>query len=124
MDIKSVIKQIQPFTSAQRKDVVSKDTKLENQTERDADGRSGERSEPQARRLNDGEVEKVLKAISSLPGFKDNQLQVVEALENDQHIFRILDPQGKVVRRLTERDASRLLKSPDPMKGQIFRKAL
>ena len=124
MDIKSVVKQALPFNSISRKEAVSQELQLEHQTERDADGRSGESAEQQERRLREGEVEKVLKAISELPGFKDNHLKVETTEENGQHIFRILDPKGQVVRRLSELDASRLLHSHDSMKGQIFRRAL
>lgn len=124
MDIKSVIKQVIPFTSVARKDVAQKELQTEYQTERDANGSSGGSYENPGRKLREGEVEKVLQALAALPGFKENNLKAEVKLENGQHIFKIIDPNGNVVRRIVELEASKLLHTQDSIKGQIFNRAL
>jgi uncharacterized FlaG/YvyC family protein len=124
MNIKSVVKQVIPFTSVARKEVAHKELQTENQTERDANGSAGGSYQNPGRKLREGEVVKVLEALAALPGFKDNNLRAEVTFENGQHIFKIIDPTDKVIRRIVELEASKLLHSQDSIKGQIFNRAL
>lgn len=124
MDIKSVVKHVIHDTTVERKEVVSRQLQTEHQTNRDANGQTGGQQDSPGRRLRDGEVEKVIKALSELPGFADNNLTVEVETGGEQIVFRIVDAGGRLVRRLPELEASKLLLSQDSAKGQIFSKAL
>ncbi|MBY0314539.1 MAG: hypothetical protein K2Q26_03405 [Bdellovibrionales bacterium] len=95
--------------------------KSHDTTERDADGREPHSDKP--RKITDEELEKLLKSLREHPGIKANNLTVDVVTENLVQLILIKDPQGNIVRRVTEDQFYTLLNSMDQANGRLLNKA-
>ncbi len=82
----------------------SKGIKSEDTNEREANGQQTFGDSESHRSLTQEEVEKVLEKLKSHEGIVKSGLIVKHTKENDQNIVKIETPDGKIVKRIVERD--------------------
>lgn len=122
MDIKNALNAVLPL-SLRAKDKIEKTIKSDSTTDRDADGRQafgggGDQHPP----MSEEQMKKALDHLRGLQVVKDNNLSVELAeVEGKKFVF-IKEPDGKVVRRISENELWSLQSVRDTAKGQLLRK--
>jgi hypothetical protein len=112
---------ISPIEPRQR---VDGRARAQNAADRDADGRR-EQAEPELKRhLSQQEFDDALQALQSLPGLIANHLSIKVETHEDRRIILILDPDGNVVRRLSEQQLWAAARDKDRQTGRILDKAM
>ena len=97
--------------------------RLQNSSDRDADGRRQEPEPEHKRHLTDVEFEVAIQTLKEHQGIVAHGLNVrVEVLE-DARVIYIEDQAGKVVRRLSEADLWLVTRDKNRPTGQILDKA-
>ena len=93
-------------------------------TDRDADGKR-EQAQPELKRhLSQQEFDEAVKALEEFPGLKANNLEIKVEIHEDHRVLLIVDPQGKVVRRLSESQLWLATRDRDKQTGRILDKAM
>lgn len=95
--------------------------KLQDTTERDADGRR--QQQYKKRKVTPEEVQKIIESLKANPGVVQNQLSVNLEKENEILVIYIKSPDGQIIRRITEDVFYQLVDSADLANGRIFNKA-
>lgn len=102
-----------------REAATSGSVKPESSTDRDGNGRQPD-AEPEKRKLTDAEMQLALDHLRNLPGLKANNLTVEVEIQNEIRIVKILDADGRLVRRIPESDLWELTKDRKKTTGQIL----
>lgn len=115
-----------PIQSIDQKLRVESKVKAESSTDRDANGRreQGEGQGEEKRHLKQQEFDDAIKMLEELPGLKSNQLSIKVEVHDDCRVTLIVDPQGQVVRRLTEHQLWSATRDKDRQTGKILDKAM
>ncbi len=122
MNIKSVSPN--PILSIDPKQKVEGNVRAQSSTDRDADGRR-EKQEPEIKRhLTQQEFDEALKILGDHPGLKANDLVIKVEVQEDHRVILILDPEGKIVRRLSESQLWSATRDKDRQTGRILDKAM
>lgn len=106
MDVKNIARNILPFSlgkssEAKMRESVASETK--SSTDRDANGQQQREEHVPKRGLTEEELQEAIKALEAVPGVKDSGLQFkLVREENGVPFVRVLDRDGKVVRRIAE----------------------
>lgn len=124
MNIKSIGPQIIVPVEQKNRAETTDGVKFQESTERDANGRRQESEEEAKRNLSDEELQEALKKLKELPGVKTHNLQVRLAEEEGVKVVFLEDPQGKIIRRLSEAQLWAAVQHMDKATGQIFDKAM
>lgn len=124
MNIKSLGTQIILPVDPKSRTEGNRDVKPQESTERDADGRQQNPDQELKRHLSDEEILEAMEKLRQLPGVKNNNLRVRLVVEEDMRKILIEDPEGKVVRRLSEAQLWASIQHLDKATGQIFDKAM
>ena len=122
MNIKGV--NLNPILPIDQKARVEGKTRAQSSTDRDANGQRQQAEQEQKRHLNQQEFDDALKALGELPGLKANSLSIKVEVQADCRIILILDPQGQVVRRLSEQQLWTATRDKDRQTGKILDKAM
>ena len=122
MNIKNVAPNpILPLDPKQRTDG---NVRTQAATDRDANGRR-EEAEPETKRhLSQQEFDDAIQALENNPGLKANSLTVKVETKDDCRVILIVDPLGKVVRRLSESQLWSATRDKDRQTGKILDKAM
>lgn len=123
MNIKTInsspLLHIEPKNKVEGGSVRSKET-----ADRDADGRR-QQAEPELKRhLKPEELEEALKILNDHPGMKQNNLSLKVEVKDDCRVITIVDPQGKIIRRLSEAQLWAATRDKDKQTGKILDKAM
>ncbi|MBX3021087.1 MAG: hypothetical protein KF799_05365 [Bdellovibrionales bacterium] len=98
--------------------------RTQNTGDRDGNGRR-EQAEPELKRhLGQQEFDDCIKALGEMPGLKANNLSIKVEVESDVRIVLIIDPTGKIVRRLSEAQLWSATRDKDRQTGKILDKAM
>ena len=113
MDIKSLVRNVIPFTATAQAAAAKRRSQTENAADRDADGRQqqGEGDEKPPAHLSDSEIAEIIAYLEGLPGVKDNNLVARLRDQDGIKVIFVEDSLGKVVRRIPEAEFHVLLKS-------------
>jgi hypothetical protein len=124
MDIRGIAKIFNPFATPSIKRV-EKNIKSDNTHDRDGNGQmpSGNDSE-QRESMSDEQFEQALTNLKKHQVFKDNHLEVVVQNIDSKKIIIIKEPNGKVVRRISESELWSLQNVKDNEKGQLLSKTV
>jgi hypothetical protein len=122
MNIKSVI--TSPILPIDPKNKVEGNVRAHSSTDRDADGRREGKQEELKRHLTQQEFDDALKVLGEHPGLKANDLVIKVEVDGDHRVILILDPQGKIVRRLSESQLWSATRDKDRQTGRILDKAM
>lgn len=122
MDIKGVLPHsiTLPVGSAKNSTSISK-TDADNNKEGNGQSSSGEQ---QKRKLKPEEIQEAVEYLKALPGVLAHNLNVVLENAGDIQIVKILDPTGKVVRRITESELGDLTSQREKKSGHLLNKAM
>ena len=122
MDIKSALNAVIPL-NIRTKDKVDRTIKSDSTTDRDANGQMSQGGgEQQHGPMSDEQLKKALEHLQSLQAVKDHEL-TVELVEVGPRKFVLLkEPDGKVVRRISELELWSLKDVSPTDKGQLLRK--
>lgn len=93
-------------------------------TDRDGDGRGNQKESELKRHLTEAELEEAVKILSESPGLKSNNLSVRVEQKEDCRVIFIEDPDGKIVRRLSESQLWLATRDKDRAVGKILDKAM
>jgi hypothetical protein len=113
-----------PILPVEPKQRVEGNSRTQASTDRDANGRQPPREPELKRHLTDEEFNEALKALAENPGLKANQLTIKVETKDDCRVILILDPQGKIVRRLSESQLWAATRDKDRQTGKILDKAM
>ena len=122
MNIKSLCtSSVIPIDPKQR---VEGNVRTQGSTDRDANGRRDPKEEEQKRHLTQQEFDDALKVLTAHPGLKANDLIIKVEVQDDHRVILIVDPEGKVVRRLSEGQLWSATRDKDRQTGRILDKAM
>ena len=122
MNIKGVnVNNVLPIEPKQR---VEGSTRAKASADRDADGKREQTGEEPKRHLNQQEFDEALKILEDLPGLKANNLTIKVEQHEDHRVILVLDPQGGIVRRLSESQLWLATRDKDRQTGKILDKAM
>jgi len=102
----------------------AKGLKMQESTDRDADGRRQNEEQEPKRHLNEEEFKKALSELEKHPGLVANNLTVKVEVKEDHRVILIQDIKGNVVRRLSESQLWSAIQAFDRKTGSIFDKAM
>lgn len=102
MNIRSVSNPAQVL--GKEKVEASKTIKSEDADEREANGQQPRGDTESHRPLTEEEVQQVMEKLRSHEGIQKNGLLVKHSRENDQNVVWLEAPDGKVIKRIVERD--------------------
>ncbi len=122
MNIKSVVPQ--PVSPIEPKARVKDRVQTEMSTDRDANGRQESGEGELKRNLSDQEFDDAIKVLQDLPGLKSNDLTIHIELKDDCRVVLVLDPEGQIVRRLSESQLWQATRDKDKHTGRILDKAM
>lgn len=122
MNIKTVanipIQQIEP------KRRVDGNAKLQDTTERDANGQQEKSQGELKRHLTQQEFDDAIKALEETPGLRANNLSIKVISREDHRVIEIHDGLGQVVRRLSEAQLWAATRDKDKQTGKFLDKAM
>lgn len=122
MNIKNI--NVAPVLPIDPKQRIEGGVRTQGATDRDADG-SQHRGESELKRhLSQQEFDDALKLLQDNPGLKANNLTIKVELKDDCRVILILDPQGGIVRRLSESQLWASTRDKDRQTGKILDKAM
>lgn len=122
MNIKSLgTSSVIPLDPKQR---VDGNVRTQASADRDANGRRDPKEEEQKRHLTQQEFDDALKVLTAHPGLKANDLIIKVEVQDDHRVILIVDPEGKVVRRLSEGQLWSATRDKDRQTGRILDKAM
>lgn len=122
MNIKTVT--TNPMMPVDPKPKVEGKARAQSSTDRDANGRR-DQPEPEIKRhLSEQEFDEALKVLADHPGLKANDLVIKVEVQEDHRVVLILDPDGKIVRRLSESQLWSATRDKDRQTGRILDKAM
>ncbi|MGE0632669.1 MAG: hypothetical protein AB7O96_09690 [Pseudobdellovibrionaceae bacterium] len=129
MDVKSALNSILPATTRTRDPLKAENRiKSANASDRDANGQEAyqqqkKKDEHPNRPMSEGELEKALAHLKSLPVVTNHGLTVAVSVSGNKKFILISEPSGKVVRRIQESELWSLIQAKAEDKGQLLRKA-
>ncbi len=97
--------------------------RLENNHERDADGKRQQGDAELKRHLSDTEFDECIKILEAIPAIVENQLIIRIETQGDSRVIFIEDLTGQVVRRLSEADLWLVTRDKERPTGRIFDRA-
>jgi hypothetical protein len=122
MNIKSV--NSKPVFPIEPKPRVDGNTRTKESSDRDANGR-GQQGEPELKRhLTQSEFDEAIKALEENPGLKANHLTVRVEVKEDCRVILIVDPNGGIVRRMSETQLWATTRDKDRSTGKFLDKAM
>ncbi|NJL26202.1 MAG: hypothetical protein HC902_14290 [Calothrix sp. SM1_5_4] len=98
--------------------------RAQSSTDRDGDGRREQDQGELKRKLSQQEFDEAIKALENIPGLKANSLGIKVEVKDDCRVVLIVDPYGKVVRRLSESQLWAATRDKDRQTGKILDKAM
>jgi hypothetical protein len=122
MNIKNI--NTAPVLPLDPKPRVEGNVRTQGSTDRDANGRRDNQEQEQKRHLTQQEFDDALKILGEHPGLKANDLVIKVESHEDARVILILDPQGKIVRRLSESQLWSATRDKDRQTGRILDKAM
>lgn len=127
MDIKNSLNSIIPL-QLRAKENVSRAIRSENTTDRDANGQSQyeQNKGQQKETMTDEEFQHAIKKLHELPAVLEHQLTIDITVVNGRKFAILMEPDGKVIRRISEAELWTLpdVTESDPhTKGQLLRKS-
>lgn len=126
MDIKGIIRNAIPFGVSPAKDLKESsrtDAKTDANNDREGNGQAtGE--EQKRRRLTPEELQEAIEYLSGLAGVKDNNLTVKLEASEDVTVVKVVDRDGKVVRRIPESELLILTSNRQRKSGHLLNRAL
>ncbi len=125
MDIKSALNQIIPIQT-RAKSNVEKPLKMDGATERDGNGQQAYQNPNQNKQpMSDQEFDYSVKLLETFPAILDHSLILEVVKQENRRFVLIKEPNGTVLRRVTEDELASLLESQDtdPKKGQLISKS-
>lgn len=122
MNIKTV--NSMPIIPLDPKQRVETNVRPQSSTDRDADGRQQKPEPEQKRHLTQQEFDEALKVLGEHPGLKANDLVIKVEVQEDYRVVLILDPEGKIIRRLSESQLWSATRDKDRQTGRILDKAM
>ena len=124
------LKSVTPSISARESTKVDPKSRVKSEnTSPDRDSQGRQEGQEQARKdfLTDEEEHEVLEKLRKISGIKDNGLFVAVERVGSTSVFKITDPTGKVLRRMTSNEAWTMAKtietSGTSTKGRLLDKA-
>jgi hypothetical protein len=122
MNIKNV--SATPILPLDPKNRVEGNARTKGSADRDADGKREQKERELKRHLTQQEFDDCLKALEELPGLKANNLTIKVETQEDHRVILIVDPSGKIVRRLSEAQLWSSTRDRDKQTGRILDKAM
>lgn len=113
-----------PILPVDPKQRVEGNVRAAGTTDRDADGRRQQQEPENKRHLTQQEFDDAMKALEAMPGLKSNNLTLKVEIQDDHRVVFIIDPQGKIVRRLSESQLWSATRDKDRQTGKILDKAM
>lgn len=113
-----------PVIPIDPKQRVDGNARTQNTGDRDANGRREHGDPEQKRHLSQQEFDDAIKALEAMPGLKANNLSIKVESKPDCRVVLIVDPTGKVVRRLSENELWAATRDKDRQTGKILDKAM
>jgi uncharacterized FlaG/YvyC family protein len=103
MDIKGALNSILPL-NLRAKTGVDRSIKSGNATDRDANGQTtyDHGSQEQHPPMSEEQLEKAMQNLKELPAVKDHNLTVELQIHNDRRFVLLIEPDGKILRRISE----------------------
>ncbi len=92
--------------------------------DRDADGKREQQEEAPKRHLTQQEFDDALRVLNDHPGLKTNNLEIKVEERPEGRIVFIIDPDGKIIRRLSESQLWLATRDRDRQTGRILDKAM
>ena len=125
MDIKGALNSILPLDH-RPKEGVDTAIKMSNTTDRDGNGQQQfQRQDQKKDPMTEEQLEKALDVLKSYPAVKEHGLTVELILHEGRNIVLLKEPDGKIIRRITEAELWTLPDLKDwetSKKGQLLRK--
>ena len=122
MNIKSV--HTAPVLSIEPQQTVEGNVRAQASTDRDANGRQQQSESELKRHLSQQDFDDALKALEANPGLKANHLTIKVEQHADARVILVLDPQGAIVRRLSESQLWLATRDKDRQTGKFLDKAM
>ncbi|MGE0526178.1 MAG: hypothetical protein AB7G93_17655 [Bdellovibrionales bacterium] len=113
-----------PIAPLEPKKKVESKARAQASTERDADGRRDPGGEEPRRHLTQQEFDEALKVLEELPGLKSHNLTIKVEVKEDCRVILVIDPQGQIIRRLSESQLWAATRDKDRHTGRILDKAM
>lgn len=127
VDIKNALNSIVPL-QLRAKENVSRAIRSENTTDRDANGQAqyDQNKDQQKESMSEEEFQHAVKQLHELPAVLEHHLTVETTMVNGKKFALLLEPDGKVIRRISEAELWTLpevSESNPHTKGQLLRKS-
>ena len=123
MDIRNVLHAILPanLRSVERSE---KPIKMDSATDRDGNGQMpfGDQSGQHHQPMNEEQFKKCMDHLRELEAVKNHSLSVEEYLVEKKRFVLLKEPNGKLIRRISEDELWTLIESKEEQKGQLLRK--
>ncbi|PWU21569.1 MAG: hypothetical protein C5B49_02435 [Bdellovibrio sp.] len=122
MDVRNVLGSILPVNLF-RKDPVERAIKSDSATDRDANGQMPQ-GEAQDRHppMSEEQFKKAMEHLRGHSIIREHNLTVEGVQVEDRNFVLIKEPDGRIVRRITEQELWSLLSVGDNEKGQLLRR--
>ncbi len=122
MNIKGLLSN--PILPIEPKARVEGGLRTQTSTDRDADGRHQGQEKEQKHSLSQQEFDDCMVALEANAGLKSNGLVLKVERDEGVRVVLILDPQGGIVRRLSEAQLWTATRDKDRKTGKILDKAM
>lgn len=113
-----------PILPVEPKARVESKARTAGASDRDANGQREQAEAEIKRHLNQQEFDDALKALGEMPGLKANNLTLKVESQEDCRVVLIVDPHGKIVRRLSEAQLWAATRDKDRQTGKLLDKAM
>ena len=124
MDIRGIVKNISPFV-VQGKEKAEKTIKSENTNDREGNGQMQSGSDSEHREpMSDEQFEQALLHLKKHQVFKDNNLELYVQRVGPKKFIILKEPNGKVIRRISESELWSLQTTKENEKGQLLSKSV
>lgn len=122
MDLKGIGKPVN-LPPVQGREKVERSISSEKTTDREGNGQAafgdgGEQHPP----MSDEQYKMALEHLRKLQAVKENNLEVVEYVTEGKRFVLLKEPNGKVIRRIPEKELWSLIAVKDKEKGQLLSK--
>ena len=113
-----------PILGVEPKQRVEANPRAQNAADRDADGRQQQPEQENKRHLSQQEFDEAIKTLEGHPGLKSNGLGIKVETQEDHRVILIVDPTGRIIRRLSEAQLWASTRDKDRHTGRILDKAM
>ena len=124
MNIKSLIGNLAPVTTATAASKVERQIKTDNATDRDANGQQFYGKERKKEKMTDEQFEKAVELLREKHFIKDMHWNVLASEDNGVKFACVQDHLGKIIRRISEYDLWEVFDDvrSEETKGQLLKK--